>query len=85
MRNKYPGICYRCGKRVEIGEGHFERYFGTWRTQHADCAIEHRGTPDPRREAHRQKMLVAQAAGTGRKAQRARRALRAAQEGSVHE
>jgi hypothetical protein len=56
MRNKYPGICYRCGKRVEAGEGHFEGY-GTrcsrrkfrqkitrWRVQHAECAIKYRGT-----------------------------------------
>lgn len=44
MRNKYPGICYRCGKRVEVGKGHFERYRGRWRLQHADCAIVYRGT-----------------------------------------
>lgn len=25
MRNKYPGTCYRCGKRVEAGQGHFEK------------------------------------------------------------
>lgn len=39
MRNRYPGICYRCGDLVEVGAGHFERYHGTWRTQHAECAI----------------------------------------------
>jgi hypothetical protein len=44
MRNKYPGICYRCGKRVKPKEGHFERYFSGWRIQHADCAIKYRGT-----------------------------------------
>ena len=44
MRNRYPGTCYRCGKRVESGEGHFERYRGKWRTQHADCAIQYRNT-----------------------------------------
>lgn len=42
MRNKYPGICYRCGKFVETGAGHFERYQGHWRTQHANCTIEAR-------------------------------------------
>lgn len=42
MRNKYPGTCYRCGKRVEAGAGHFERHNGGWRTQHAQCAIDHR-------------------------------------------
>lgn len=56
MRNKYPGICYRCGKRVEPGEGHFEGYgkrfpgrkfrqnISRWRVQHAECAIKYRGT-----------------------------------------
>lgn len=49
MRNAYPGICYRCGKRVEAGEGHFERIKGArygfrWRVQHAECAIKYRGT-----------------------------------------
>lgn len=45
MRNKYSGICYRCGKIVEIGEGHFERIIGKgWRVQHAQCAIKYRGT-----------------------------------------
>lgn len=42
MRNKYPGICYRCGKEVKAGEGHFERYHGGWRVQHASCAIENK-------------------------------------------
>lgn len=44
MRNKYPGICYRCGKLVQPGQGHFERHKGKWRVQHASCAIEYRGT-----------------------------------------
>ena len=26
MRNKYKGICYYCGKTVEVGDGHFERH-----------------------------------------------------------
>lgn len=42
MRNKFPGTCYRCGKRVEVGMGHFERYNRGWRTQHAICAINAR-------------------------------------------
>jgi hypothetical protein len=42
MRNKYPGTCYRCDRRVDAGEGHFERHGGGWRTQHAHCAIQHR-------------------------------------------
>ena len=46
MRNKFPGACYRCGQRVEPGDGHFERDRAAriWRTQHADCAIAYRGT-----------------------------------------
>lgn len=44
MRNQYPGTCYRCGHRVEAGEGHFERMQGGWRIQHAGCAIQYRGT-----------------------------------------
>ena len=45
MRNKYPGICYRCGERVEVGQGHFEKIIGGgWRVQHASCAIKYRGT-----------------------------------------
>ena len=42
MRNRYPGICYQCKKTVEAGEGHFERYKGGWRTQHAECCIKAR-------------------------------------------
>lgn len=52
MRNRYPGTCYRCNLRVEIGDGHFERFNGRWRTQHAACVIENRGTPDPERESY---------------------------------
>lgn len=58
MRNEYPGICYRCGGRVEKGEGHIEKlnydhrkkwpempmYRNMWLMQHADCAIKYRGT-----------------------------------------
>lgn len=44
MRNRFSGICYRCGERVEKQEGHFERTKGGWLLQHAECAIEYRGT-----------------------------------------
>lgn len=45
MRNRYSGTCYRCGKHVAPGDGHFERKpGGGWRTQHATCAIKYRGT-----------------------------------------
>lgn len=76
MRNKYPGICYRCGKHVEAGAGHFELFIGRFRVQHAECAIEHRGIPDPARAAHQKRKYERAASGTGRAAQRARRKLR---------
>ena len=75
-RNAYPGTCYRCGKLVEAGAGHFERFRGSWRVQHAECAIAHRGTPDPARAHDRLVRLQRQARGTGKTAQRARRHLR---------
>lgn len=37
MRNKYAGICYKCGAEVAVGEGFFERHKGQWRTQHNHC------------------------------------------------
>ena len=56
-RNQYAANCFRCGEMVKAGEGHFERVgriqrekYGTlvrgkkWITQHAECAIKHRGT-----------------------------------------
>lgn len=55
-RNKYAGICYRCGKPCAAGEGHFERVTNVqakkwnaprpekWLIQHAACAIKYRGT-----------------------------------------
>lgn len=51
MRNRYPGICYRCGKKVKAGDGHFERYAGGWRVQHAKCAVKER---DARATAERE-------------------------------
>jgi hypothetical protein len=42
MRNRYAGICYRCGKPCAPGAGHFERHAGGWRVQHAACCIAHR-------------------------------------------
>jgi len=44
MRNRFPATCYRCGEQVGVQQGHFERYKGGWRTQHATCAITWRGT-----------------------------------------
>ena len=76
MRNRFPGMCYRCGKRVEVGAGHFERFQGGWRTQHAECAIEFRGVPDLAREAANLVRLHAQATQTGKAAQKARKRLR---------
>lgn len=42
MRNKYKGPCYYCGKTVEVGQGHFERHNGKWRTIHAGCVLKQR-------------------------------------------
>lgn len=77
MRNQYPGKCYRCGRNVETGTGHFERFGAGWRLQHASCAIEHRGTPDPARQALNHNRLKIRATGTGKSAQRARQRLTA--------
>lgn len=76
MRNKFPGECYRCAQWVTAGEGHFERLGSSWRVQHATCAIEHRGTPDSERAAYQKARREAAAKGTGKRAQRARKALR---------
>lgn len=76
MRNRYPGTCYRCGGHVAAGDGHFERFMGRWRTQHASCAIEHRGNPDPERAAFQKRQDEIRASGTGRNAQKARKRLR---------
>ncbi len=37
-RNKYAGYCYCCGKWIEPGFGHFERYKGCWRIKCVKCA-----------------------------------------------
>ena len=44
MQNKFPGICYRCGKKVGKSQGFFERYRGGWRVQHGPCAKKYKGT-----------------------------------------
>lgn len=42
MRNKFEGVCYRCGKTVKVGAGHFERSGRSWRTIHAQCVFDQR-------------------------------------------
>lgn len=42
MRNKYPGICYRCGREVKAGDGHFQKHGQKILVQHAYCAIQYR-------------------------------------------
>lgn len=37
-RNRYPGVCYCCGKWVPVGYGHFERHAGGWRVKCVKCA-----------------------------------------------
>jgi hypothetical protein len=81
VRNQYPGICYRCGKNVEAGAGHFERLGRTWRVQHAECAIKYRGTPDPERQKYEAHNQLIKAQGTGKSAQKARARLRKEIEG----
>ena len=79
MRNKFADSCYRCGENVKMGEGHFERYAGKWRTQHASCAIQYRGCGDPvvgGRDATQLHYARQDAKGTGRRAQKARKFLR---------
>lgn len=83
MRNRFPGTCYRCGGHVAPGDGHFEKFRLGWRVQHAKCAIEFRGTPDPARQADREHFDAFWAAKTGRKAQRARQRIRARQGGAA--
>lgn len=51
MRNKYPGVCYHCGKRVEVGAGHFDRRHGKWLTIHAECVFIVRKLKEEAREA----------------------------------
>ena len=75
-RNQFPGPCYRCGTNVAVGDGHFERLGYKWRVQHATCAIEFRGILDPARDRMRFKIEIDRAQGTGKRAQRARRAIR---------
>ena len=37
--NKFKGICYVCGKEVEVGKGHFQRDGKNhrWQTKHSGC------------------------------------------------
>lgn len=42
MRNRYAGSCFRCGKTVGVGEGHFERCGNHWKVQHVECVFENR-------------------------------------------
>lgn len=42
MRNKYPGVCYVCGKDVPVGFGFFEKVhdhsqIGKWRIKCVKC------------------------------------------------
>jgi hypothetical protein len=76
VRNRFGGTCYRCQEWCAPGEGHFEKYSGGWRVQHASCAIRFRGQPDDERKADTLAELQRRALGTGKRAQRARRELR---------
>lgn len=37
MRNKFEGKCYICGKKVEVGQGYFQRDKGRWLVKHRGC------------------------------------------------
>jgi hypothetical protein len=54
VRNRYPGTCYRCGKPVEKGAGHFERVPNShpvlWRTLHVECVFDQRAEKQVARE-----------------------------------
>lgn len=88
MRNRYPGVCYRCNTRVEAGEGFFERSENRgWKVQHAGCAIKFRGTDvgvdlvakERKRTylAERQiRIWKEKARGIGKSANKARKALK---------
>lgn len=76
MRNRFPGVCYRCNQPCAAGDGHFEKMGRSWRVQHAACAIEHRGSADPERAAYARRKTEWLATQTGRKGNRARKRLR---------
>ena len=76
MRNKYPGVCYRCGETVAAGDGHFELLGRKFRVQHATCAIANKGVPDAARIAQQDRVREVRAGGTGKRAQRARAEIR---------
>ena len=76
MRNRHPGACYRCGKQVAAYAGHFERVTSQrlaelgaprqasrWLTQHAECAIQWRGTNHSRWSGGEKEKLVCRACG----------------------
>jgi hypothetical protein len=51
MRNKFGGNCYRCGRWVTPGTGHFERHGKGWRVQHGLHPGEGRVTCDEAKAA----------------------------------
>jgi hypothetical protein len=57
MRNRYPGTCYWCNKKVEPGEGHFERSQIGWRTIHAKpCVFQQRAFKEQARKRYGMKV-----------------------------
>ena len=59
-RNRYPGICYRCGKPVPVGYGHFERHGAGWLIKCVKCTSG-RKVRDTDPEVVRAKKLAVQA------------------------
>ena len=60
MRNRYEGICYKCGCHVPVGYGYFERHLGHWRVQCVKCC-NGRKVRETDREVIRAKRLRAEA------------------------
>lgn len=59
MRNQYAGKCYKCNAEVGIGEGHFERRYGKWKTHCIPCVIKGRALKAEKEEALRLKIKEA--------------------------
>ena len=69
MKNKYPGDCVICGKRVEAGEGFPEKHNGVWKVRCLQCVIknqERKAQRDPERYGKFQKKESCEAASLGK-------------------
>ncbi len=72
MKNKYPGDCVVCGKRVEAGEGFPEKHNGVWKVRCLQCVIknqERKAQRDPERYGKFQKKESCEAASLGKESE----------------